>query len=701
MVDPLSGLNDKQREVVLATHGPVLVLAGAGSGKTRALTHRIAYLIQQKIAHPTEIMAVTFTNKAAKEMKERVANLLGSLDFIPQSIGTFHSLGAKMLREQSAHLPRSRQFMIMDAQDSERLVRQSLRDAGLSTKEWSPTSIRHRISSAKNSLMSPMDMASAAGSTADEVAATVYARYEKLLAQNDAYDFDDLLLRPLELLEHNPSLQLMYQNRWKWLSVDEYQDTNPPQAKLIELLLGTDENICVVGDDYQAIYSWRGADVDHILSFSKRFSSCKTIYLTRNYRSTQHILEAANHVIAENEAQMHKELWTKKSAGLPVRLIGFPSDRHEALFARQQIERHVAEGGKLSDCVLLYRTNAQSRVLEEEFLTHGLPYTIVGGYRFYERREIKDAVAFLQLLSNPMSGVSVRRIADALWKGVGLKTLAKWEAKAAEEGISLLAIIKREAGEKASVRPTLRAFASVSDKSFANVQECLDFLLRKSGYMEYLQSLPDGEERAENIEELFNVSSGYEHVHEFLEDVALLTDIDSMPEDADRVTCMTLHASKGLEFPYVLLVGCEEGLLPHVNSLESRASLEEERRLMYVGMTRAKKQLTITYALQRLVRGQLTPQTPSRFLQHLPEAVERSDFALQDDGSNPVSSHSFSQETPTSSANTDITEGEFVMHPIFGQGVVIQVSGSVLTCIFEGYGMKTFDAAVIGDEFVH
>lgn len=684
MSDLLSHLNEEQQKVVQATEGPVLVLAGAGSGKTRALTHRIAYLLHSELAQPHEILAVTFTNKAAKEMKHRVAELVGSKFNTPAALGTFHSLGAKLLREQAQHLPRTPGFTICDSSDSERLIRQAMQEQGLSSREWNPRNLRNSISKAKSALLKPSDIASVAHSPSDEVLAKVYARYEALLAKNDSYDFDDLLTKPLELLDQNEEIRKQYQNKWKYLSVDEYQDTNPTQDKLLQLLMGPEKNICVVGDDYQAIYSWRGAKVDHILRFESRFPGCTTIYLTQNYRSTPSILEAANQIIAENTAQKHKKLWTSEKEGDPVRLVALSSDRDEARWVRTKIEEHVRTGGRLRDCLVLYRTNAQSRSFEEEFLTHNVPYSIVGGFRFYDRKEIKDAVAFLQFWTNPQSSLGIRRIAETLWRGVGPKTLVKWEEEANEAGITLEKYISQRSLAQSTLQAVAHAYANARSKTYTSVSDLLKSLLQTSGYLTYLKAQPDGEERQENIDELLNVTAAYADVNIFLENVALLSDIDTYEEQQDRVTCMTLHASKGLEFPYVFLVGCEDGLLPHLNSLDSKASLEEERRLLYVGITRAKQKLILTYALSRFVHGEWLPQMPSRFLDALPHSVER-----YTSDSQPITQE---QGEP---AIIEVEEGDMVYHPIMGRGVVIELQGSIANCIFEGHGLKAVDATIL------
>ncbi len=621
MADPLRDLNDAQRQVVQTTHGPVLVLAGAGSGKTRALTHRIAYIIQNRIAPASEVMAMTFTNKAAGEMKERIRHLINNPKNTPRAIGTFHSLGARMLREASAYHSHSPHFIILDEKDKLHLIRQACRDHSLSLRDWNPHALAHRISVAKNNLLQPEVMAAEAEGLAANVAAQVYQRYEALLARHNAYDFDDLLRLPVLLMEGNPDLRAKFQRRWRWLSVDEYQDTNPLQISLLKLLLGPEQNICVVGDDYQSIYSWRGAKVDHILNFEAEFPGCQTIYLTQNYRSTPQILQAANTVIAGNRQQKHKKLWTSNKGGQPVQIVALPSDRFEARWVRQHIEDHVRAGGSLRDCVVLYRTNAQSRLFEEEFLTQRLPYTIVGGYRFYDRREVKDALAFLHLWLNPNARLSLERIAAAMLRGIGPKTLDRWEAQASTQGISLRDVLAQHSAHPQLQRIAL-AYANTGGKKYEHVSHLLQDLLQDSRYVDHLKTAPDGEERVENIKELFSVAAAYIDVPAFLEDVSLLSEIDTYEEQRDRVTCMTLHAAKGLEFAVVCVVGCEEGLLPHINSYNSLAALEEERRLLYVGMTRARQQLTVTWAQQRYLAGEITPQLPSRFFDQLPEGVD-------------------------------------------------------------------------------
>lgn len=702
MQDLLTPLNEAQRQVVTTTHGPVLVLAGAGSGKTRALTYRIAYLIQQGIAAPHEILAVTFTNKAAAEMKRRVAELVGQTHLTPSSLGTFHGLGARMLREQAAWHGRGMRFEILDEKDSERFVKEALAKAGVNSKDLPPKAVRHSISRFKNERLSPSQTQAQAHSPREKNIANAYHFYEQLLTRHEAFDFDDLLLRPIELLEREQAVRNTYQRRWRWLSVDEYQDTNALQDQWLSLLLAPEKNICVVGDDYQAIYSWRGAQVDHILRFETLYPNCITIYLTQNYRSTPQILSAANEVIAKNVAQKHKTLWTSNQTGEHVVVTALPSERMEARFIREQIQSHVVAGGSLKDCVVLYRTNAQSRVFEEEFLTHRIPYSIIGGFKFYDRKEIKDTLALLALWLNPNSLLAFRRVAEALLPGVGPKTMATWAQVAAEGGKSIMEVAREATQGKRALYMVLAGIHDMHGKPFQRVSDALQALLAATQYQIKLKHLPDGEERQENIAELLNVASTYEDAVVFLEDVALLSDIDSLEETNDRVTCMTLHAAKGLEYPIVFLTGCEEGLLPHSNSLHEASSLEEERRLMYVGMTRAKQKLLLTHATSRFWRGESVRQAPSRFLQDLPIDVQTDSWdSVALDVSQPPASpliDPFYQE-PTIVADeysaATLSPQTIITHPVFGQGVVIEQHGLSATCIFEGHGLKTVQAHVL------
>ena len=693
MRDPLADLNEQQQKAVTALTGPVLVLAGAGSGKTRVLTHRLAHLIATKTAKPSQLLAVTFTNKAAHEMRTRVSNLVGEHAAGQMSLGTFHSLGVRLLREQHMHAPRSASFTIVDTSDSERLIREACQSLSISTQQISPRNIRSIISRAKAAHSTPETLAASAQSPAEEAAARVYPLYEQLLAEHDSYDFDDLIIKPLQLLSAHDSVRARYQQRWQFLSVDEYQDTNPPQDALLKLLLGPGQNLCAVGDDYQAIYSWRGAQVDHILQFESQFPNCTTVYLTQNYRSTSPILEAANQLIAANQEQKHKELWTETTSGSAVELLAVQSDRAEASTVRSGIQETIKNGTPANQCAILYRTNAQSRAFEEELMLHNIPYQIVGGIRFYDRAEIKDAMALLQLAVNPSAALSLERITKALITGVGPKTLSRIRAHAAKTKSTLVQGIQDDSVLTARLQAHYAPLAAALSQAQATMDSTspdavLSELLKRSGYLAYLKHLDRSDERLENIDELLNVAATYTSAQRLIEDVALLSDIDEAAGNSNRVLCMTFHAAKGLEFDCVWVAGCEEGLLPHRNSIDSPAEIEEERRLLYVGMTRARKGLTISHAQSRTIHGESLPQAPSRFLEDLPESVN--EVAMNTD--QPLGDQDTVAGGLWDAEGREV--GEIVSHPHFGQGVIIQISGSLITCVFEGHGMKTIDASI-------
>lgn len=684
-IDYLTDLNEAQRKVVETTAGPVLVLAGAGSGKTRALTHRIVHILRTNLASPENVLAVTFTNKAAQEMKNRVHDLLENHGAAPPAISTFHSLGARLLREQWRLTNRPVSFTILDAKDAERLIKHALSALNLSSKQWPLRPLRERISQAKNSGETPQAMAASAAREFEEVAAQVYARYQTLLLKNHSYDFDDLLIEPIKLLKLNAAARDYYRNLWHYLSVDEYQDTSPIQEELLALLMNNDKNLCVVGDDYQAIYSWRGARVDHILNFAKKYPGCATIYLTQNYRSTAPILNAANKVIAENQHQMHKKLWTEHAGGAPISLLEFWHDRDEAQFVRRAIEQKRNAGARLKDFAILYRTNAQSRLFEEEFIKNRIPYIIVGGLRFYERAEIKDALSFLQLAVNPRAFIALNRLAGILAPGVGPKTVERLFTTCLEAGAPLPQALADDhvltERQVAALRPLARAFEFAALNPTLTPDKLLEKMLAVSGYLQLLRAKPDGEDRLENIGELYNVAANFVSVTKMIEETSLLTSLDDAAPDRDAVWCLTLHAAKGLEFEHVFLVGCEESLLPHRNSIGSNMDLEEERRLLYVGMTRARESLCLTYAKERSLYGETSFQAPSRFLKIIADDVEHLN----------LESEQISAPSPTGEgvAMASYAPGDSLAHPIFGRGVVIEMGDNYVTAVFEGFGLKT------------
>lgn len=682
-LDYLKDLNPAQRQVVETTAGPVLVLAGAGSGKTRALTHRIVHILRTNLAQPENVLAVTFTNKAAHEMRERVRHLLAGQFDAPAAISTFHSLGAKILREQYRLTSRPISFTILDAKDSERLIKHALSELGLSSKQWPLRPLRERLSAAKNQGLAPADLAASAGTEIEDVAARVYERYQKLLLKHGSYDFDDLLLEPIKLLSVHAAPRAYYRQLWHYVSVDEYQDTSPIQEQLLDLLVNDSRNLCVVGDDYQAIYSWRGARVDHILNFEKKHPGCATIYLTQNYRSTSAILNGANKVIADNKFQKHKQLWTDKEAGSPITLLEFWHDRDEAGFVRRLIEQRVQSGSSLQDFAILYRTNAQSRLFEEEFLRHRLPYAIVGGLRFYERAEIKDALAFAQLAVNPRSRLALTRLAEILAPGVGPKTAAKLFTSDNSD-FSLLKTMADRAiltnRQIASLRPLAQALELAARQPELPPDKLLEKMLSISGYLRHLKQRPDGADRLENIGELYNVAANYVSLTKLVEETSLLTSLDDADVRRDCVWCLTLHAAKGLEFNNVFLVGCEEGLLPHRGSINSEQDLEEERRLLYVGMTRARENLFLTHTRERSLYGEASFQAPSRFLKAIEDDVQRL---------SPEEPAGSEAPSPEAVPNISYEAGDALKHPIFGRGVVIEAGDNYVTAVFEGFGMKT------------
>lgn len=631
----LDDLTDPQREAVRHIHGPMLVVAGAGSGKTRVVTRRIAHLIREGVK-PWQILAMTFTNKAAGEMRERVAQLTGEA---PRFVGTFHSLCARFLRQDLGLLPddtRDGRFTIYDDGDQTGLVKDILKRTHLDVGQLKPRKILSRISRAKSGLVPPPDYAD--GSREEDAIREIYRRYENALRQRNALDFDDLLVLTVRLLQGVPDCRARYQARFPFLLIDEYQDTNRTQYTLMRLLAGEAANVHVTGDPDQSIYSWRGADYRNIMDFQTDFPTARVVRLEQNYRSTQRILDLANTLIRHNEDRFDKTLFTELPGGPPPRLATLPGDREEADWVARAIRQTHDEGIPLADNAILYRTNAQSRTFEEAFLRHGIPYQILGGLRFYDRREVKDLLAHIKLRVNPRDSVALRRIVQARPVGVGAKTLDTILLRAEEAGEGALSFLARPDFESVyggRVSNKLRDFARWCQRlaavPLAPVGEGVREILNRSGLVEHLyvtEDTPDAETRVENLEMLLNRAAEFGAAHPdedlaaFLEDVALVADVDQWDRSLDAVTLMTLHSAKGLEFPRVYLVGLEANLLPHQNA-EGTAALEEERRLFYVGITRAEKALTITRATQRMMWGKMDFALPSPFLAELPaEGVE-------------------------------------------------------------------------------
>jgi len=658
--DLLAGLNPAQREAVTTVNGPVLVLAGPGSGKTRVLAHRVAYLLRAAGAHPRAIMAVTFTNKAAAEMRERINRLVG--EAVPSStgwkgltIGTFHSICARILRQEAASAKLSDAYVIFDDGEQLTAVKQALRDLKLDEKLYRPEAMRGAISKAKNELIKPADFQ--ADTYWAEVARRVYARYEEFLGANNALDFDDLLCRTVYLMREVPEVLHRYQDRYQYLLVDEFQDTNTAQYELVRLLADKRRNIFAVGDEDQSVYSWRGADYRNVQRFREDFPGGRVILLEQNYRSTQTILDIANAVIVRNTHRTPKTLRTDRGRGLEITIHEAYDEADEAAFVVGTIQRLISRGdAKLGDCAVMYRTNAQSRALEDAFVARGMPYRLVGGTRFYQRKEIKDALAYLRLTHNPADNLSLTRIINVPPRSIGDKTISVLAAWSTELGLSMAAALALVAGDLSSpalpedvrtrfTKPPEHPFGSAAQRSLIafyrvyagwmaakehlTVAGLLDKIAEEAGYATWLRDgTEEGEDRWENLQELHSVAAHYDdfppelRLTAFLEEVALVSDQDELIEDNDRATLLTLHTAKGLEFPVVFIVGLEENILPHSRSQEDPDQMEEERRLMYVGVTRAKDRLYLVRAFRRTIWGRSEVNEPSRFLRDVAQAAK-------------------------------------------------------------------------------
>ena len=705
--DVLVGLNPEQQKAVQATEGPLLILAGAGSGKTKTLTHRIAYIIASNKATPFNILSVTFTNKAAGEMRERVAHLLGARAedraFMPY-MGTFHSICVRLLRQDGEAVGIPRNFVIFDEGDRQATVKRATKELRIDEKAFPPRVISSLISSAKNELMTPQQYAGTANSPAQKVAAQVYPMYEASLRDAMALDFDDLISRTVSLLENYPDVRQKWQQQFKYVMIDEYQDTNAAQYKLIKLLTNKDNNIAVVGDDWQSIYSWRGADFRNILNFEKDYPKCTVIKLEQNYRSTKKILEAAHAVITQNQQRSDKKLWTDAGDGSPVQVVPVGSERAEGEAIVRRIRTSVdMRIRSYKDFAVLYRTNAQSRAVEETFIHYGIPYRIVGGQRFYDRKEIKDLVAYLRLIYQPEDRASFDRIVNVPTRGIGAKSLQnfnEWQADnqlTLEEALRTVGICPRLSSK---ARQGLAELADIIQVSRDLMEETplpslLDSLLRRLDYLKFLSDgTPQGESRQENVKELVGVAQSYQEVGlaGFLEEVSLISDLDSWESDGNAVTLMTLHAAKGLEFPVVFMTGMEETIFPHSRALYDQSEMEEERRLCYVGMTRAREELYMSYASGRMLYGGVQHNPPSRFLSEI-------DGQVQTNGAAAFGSQLSSGDTQYEAIDDEphylpeLNEGDNVKHTVFGVGTVLDLEGENATIYFKGKGTKKLNIA--------
>jgi len=716
-MDILATLNPAQREAVEAIEGPVLILAGPGSGKTRVITHRVAHLIKLCGVSPHHIMAVTFTNKAAREMRERLEQLLGQA-VEALTLGTFHAICARILRREGKAIGLDASFVIYDEEDQLSLTKQALEELNIDPKQYAPRALHSAISAAKSRLLGPKDYAQRVNSYFEEIVSRIYQRYQELLSQGQAVDFDDLLMRTVQLFQDHPQILSRYQSKYVHILVDEFQDTNIAQYMLMKQLAGKYRNLCVVGDPDQSIYSWRFADLRNILSFEKDYPEAKVVFLEQNYRSTKTILEVASDIISANVRRKPKKLWTENEDGASVTVIESYNAEEEAQSVVNEIEKLISqEQISLRDCAVMYRVNAQSRALEETFLRYGVPYKLVGGTRFYQRREVKDIIAYLRLIHNPQDNVSLSRIINVPSRGVGQRTLSQLQSWAKAHDASLFEALKQvghnviasEAKQSLPLRiaQALAGFDVLMAELIAQSRELslsglLDEIWEHTRYREYILDKEDGEERWENVMELKSVASEYDELDPeealtaFLEKVSLVSDIDELDEKADAVTLITLHQAKGLEFPAVFIVGLEEGILPHRKSFDDPEELEEERRLCYVGITRAKKRLHLLRSYRRSLFGGSTANPPSRFLQDIsPHLI--SPRGLWEVSPSPVA-NAYSQPSPRPFSTLTLKVGDHVRHSKFGHGIVMNCNPTradqELTVAFEEAGVKKLLASL-------
>ncbi|HGF7816172.1 TPA: DNA helicase PcrA [Enterococcus faecium] len=730
----LNGMNPRQKEAVLHTDGPLLLMAGAGSGKTRVLTHRIAYLIEEKEVNPWNILAITFTNKAAKEMKERVNAILAS-GGEDVWVSTFHSMCVRILRRDVDFIGYNRNFTIIDSSEQLTLMKRILKELNIDPKKYDPRSILGTISQAKNSLQTPQDFAKMQGSYYEEIAAKCYAAYQKELQYNQCMDFDDLIMNTIRLFEEHPDSLTYYQNKFHYIHVDEYQDTNHAQYTLVNLLAGRFRNLCVVGDADQSIYGWRGADMQNILDFEKDYPDAAVILLEQNYRSTKNILSAANQVIENNSNRKPKDLWTENKEGNKITYYRADNERDETRFIVDRMQEEIRSNHRnYGDFAILYRTNAQSRVMEETLLKANIPYKMVGGHKFYDRKEIKDILAYLNVLANPQDSISFERIVNSPKRGIGpgsieklrsFASLHEWPLLEAAQNVDL-ANIGGKAGQQ------LGAFGEMIQEvtqmiPYLTVTELTKEVLDRSGYLEDLkiQNTLEAQARIENLEEFLTVTQEFDKQFEqqneedadapeekltvFLNDLALVSDIDNLEEDASQVTLMTLHAAKGLEFPVVFLIGLEEGVFPLSRALMEESELEEERRLAYVGITRAEEALYLTNAFSRTLYGRTQYNRPSRFVEEIDQELLEIEGMRPTPKKTPVfakkTAYSYKQpetavvpsKSATGGENNSWKPGDKVKHKKWGLGTVVRVSGTSkdleLDVAFPSQGVKRLLAA--------
>lgn len=679
----LNGLNDKQKEAVLHVNGPCLVIAGAGSGKTKVLTTRIAYLIEQGIPS-YNILAITFTNKAAKEMRERLEALVPDNNTF---VGTFHALGVRIIRENAPLLGLDRNFSIVDSDDVLSIIKKIIKDNGYDPKLTTPGYIRNRISSIKNEMLTNDEITKFFNTPQDQIAQKVYYEYVDILKKNNSVDFDDLLLLPVKLFLNNKDILESYQDHFKYLLIDEYQDTNDVQYKLSRLLANKYNNIFVVGDPDQSIYMFRGANFHNILNFEKDYKNAQVISLEENYRSTKNILDTANSVIKNNKERKEKNLWSNNGEGTKTKYLRAYDDKHEIQLVLDEIKKLLAEGYKKNDIAVLYRTNAQARLVEEMFLKANIPYKVVGSYYFYSRKEIKDLICYLRLILNNNDEISLRRVINVPKRGIGESTLARLEKEAREQNIPMFQAINK--GKEQIFKELILHLTEESEN--ITLTELIDLILEETGIRQEYENdnSLESQLRLDNLEEFKSITKTYEErtgsvsLSDFLEEVSLIADISEHQQQDDVVTLMTVHSAKGLEFSVVFLIGMEDGIFPHQNSF-SAEGLEEERRLCYVGITRAKEKLFISNAKRRMLYGKDVINPPSRFIKEIaPELIEvENERMLPEEQIN-------KENLYHSEGEVNFAIGDIIMHTIYGRGVVTEVNGDFISVAFaKNYGIR-------------
>ncbi len=675
----LTKLNDKQKEAVMHIDGPLLILAGAGSGKTRVLTSRVAYLINEVGIDPRNILAITFTNKAAKEMKERIFSIIGDLASKVQ-ISTFHSFGYRIVRENYHLLGLENNFTILDESDSITIIKKILKDINLDPKHYNPKAIKGAISGAKNELMNPDEYSRFEKTPWDEIVIRVYRLYEEMLKKNNAVDFDDLLMLPIMLFEGNPEVLKLYQERFKYILIDEYQDTNEAQYKLSKMISARYKNICVVGDGDQSIYAFRGANYNNILNFEKDYKNAKVIMLEENYRSTKTILKAANDVIKKNKLRKDKNLWTSNDEGSKINYYRAYDEKEEADYVTSNVKKMFEEGIPYEEMAVLYRTNAQSRVLEERFIVEGIPHKVVGAFAFYNRKEIKDLVAYLKLIYNERDDVNLTRCINVPKRGIGAKTIENLQIKADEENKSIYEII--DSGKELVFKELIDDFKRKAESS--SLTELVEYVITKSGMkQEYVNEKSiEANIRLENLEEFKSITMAFEErngvisLEEFLMQVSLVSNSEDTKEETEKVSLMTMHAAKGLEFDVVFAVGLEEGIVPHSGFDGAGADIEEERRLFYVTITRAKKHLFLINARMRLLFGDRSIREESSFIKEIDEECIEFQNGLREEKA------VIDKRTMFYNDDVEFRPGDKVVHDNFGKGIVISVGKSIITVAF-------------------